>query len=123
MLTNGVIALAMILSIVFLSEAISSTNPLSVTAQSTQYTSSPSYKKKTYSGYAPHYRTIRVKRAYYAKVLRYKWVTKTVKVYPRYRWVTKRYRVKYYPRYTHKKHPYTPVKSPYKPKKAYYFPR
>jgi hypothetical protein len=91
MLTNSVITFAMILSIVFLSEAISSTNnPLSVNAQSpTQYqaknyTKTGSYKKKyvrptrPYRSYGSGYRVIKVKQYYWAKVQRCRWVSKKV---------------------------------------------
>ena len=92
MLTNSVITFAMILSIVFLSEAISSNNsPTSVNAQSTttqyqavNYPKTPTYKKKYVRSYRPHrsygsgYRVIKVKRYYWAKVRRCRWVTKRV---------------------------------------------
>jgi ABC-type microcin C transport system permease subunit YejE len=85
------IVFAMILSIVFLSEAISSDNPLSVKAQSTQYqaknypTKRP-YKKKYVRPYRPHhsygycYRVVKVKRCRWVRVLRCRWVTKKIRI-------------------------------------------
>lgn len=111
MLTNSVIALAMILSIVFLSEAISSNHsPLSVNAQSTtqyqakNYPKTGPYKKKYVRPYRPYhsygycYRVTRVKRCYWVKVRRCRWVVKKIRIKcPR---------------------PYYP-KTPYSPKKTY----
>lgn len=81
-LTNAMIVLSMVFSIVFLSEAISSNNPLSVQAQ-TQYQQpdppqyqqpTPTYKKR------PKYRWIRVKRCRWIRVHRCRWVRIKVRV-------------------------------------------
>lgn len=89
-LAHTVIVLSMVLSMVFLSEAISSgNNPLSVKAQSTKqyhatnHTKAPGYNKK-YRPYRPHYgycyKIIRVKRCRWVKVLRCRWVTKKIRI-------------------------------------------
>lgn len=85
------IVFAMVLSIVFVSEAISSNNPFSVKAQSTtQYQANnpkkPIYKKRyvrphrPYRSYGYCYKVIKVKRCRWVRVLRCRWVTKKIRI-------------------------------------------
>lgn len=85
-LTTAVLALAMTLSIAFVSGAISSTNPFSASAQSQYQAASyntPIKKKIRYKRiYKPRYcyKYKKVKRCYWVRVLRCRWVVKKVRV-------------------------------------------
>jgi hypothetical protein len=84
-LTTAVLAIAMTLSIAFVSGAISSTNPFSASAQASYKPTyeTPARKKPHYKPiYKPRYcyKYKKVKRCYWVRVLRCRWVVKKVRV-------------------------------------------
>jgi hypothetical protein len=81
-LKYAVIVLSMVLSMVFISEAIStdSNNPLSVKAQST---ATKKYRRPYHGGYGGGgycYKIKRIKKCWYVKVRRCRWVTIKVRI-------------------------------------------